>query len=452
MPAIVGPVAAVAVYNGLMAWRVQRSLSFLGRLARSLADPLDYQIPSVTPDLPREVVDVAADLTRAALPPRILVPAGQLGKAELMAAVNSMSEGLIIYDTQGQVLLLNPALAQMLIPHNPVATGRLVQNPHDRLFFERAVDQAAVERIWQATHDHPERPRVDIVPLRNPDQVLKRYSAPLLNEQGERVGQVVIYHDITAEMAAERVRRDFIADAAHELRTPVTSIKVLLETLVEAAQDDPTALKLFGPDLLHEADRLHLLVNHLLDLSRYEAGEEKLQLSFVDPSRVAETVLATVGPLARQRGIELVNEVSSDSPPVWADGVRLTQVLLNLLTNAVKFTPPDGRVLLRLRWSPHETEWQVQDTGIGIPASDLPHVFDRFYRVHGDRNRTQGGSGLGLTIVKRAIEAHDGQIGVESGDWGTRFTFVLPQPATPHLPTETSEPLADKAKGPVTGG
>jgi two-component system phosphate regulon sensor histidine kinase PhoR len=436
-PAVIGPVAAVAVYNGLMAWRIQRSLQFLGRLARSLADPLDYNIPSVTPDLPQEVVDVAADMTRAAQPPRVLAPAGVLGKTELMAVINSMSEGLIIYDRQMHVMLLNPALAQLLIPHNPAATGRLVANPHDRIFFERAVDKETVTAVWKAMQEAPELPRTDIIELQHPEQVLKRYCAPLLDETGERIGHVVLLHDVSTEAAAERVRREFIADASHELRTPVTSIKVLLESLVDGAKDDPELVTTFCEDLLVEAERLHQLVNHLLDLSRYEAGEETLRLTRVEPFRLSESVLATVGPLARQRGIMLVNEVGSETPPIWADHVRLTQVLMNLLTNAVKFTPAEGNVFLRLSWSKDGAEWQVQDTGIGIPTNDLPYVFDRFYRVNRDRARAQGGSGLGLTIVKRAIEAHGGRIWVDSDGGGTTFTFILPNVAPATDPAST---------------
>jgi two-component system phosphate regulon sensor histidine kinase PhoR len=452
-PAVIGPVAAVAVYNGLMAWRVQRSLQFLGRLARSLADPLDYNIPSVTPDLPQEVVDVAADMTRAAQPPRVLAPAGALGKTELMAVINSMSEGLIIYDRQMNVLLLNPALAQLLIPQNPAATGRLVANPHDRIFFERAVDKEAVADIWRAMQEQPELPRTDIIDLAHPEQVLKRYCAPLLDETGERIGHVVLYHDVSAEAAAERVRREFIADASHELRTPVTSIKVLVESLVDGAKDDPDLVTSFCEDLLVEADRLHQLVNHLLDLSRYEAGEEVLRLTRVEPYRLSETVLATVGPLARQRGVTVVNEVLGDALPIWADQVRVTQVLMNLLTNAVKFTPADGTVYLRLTCRSDAAEWQVQDTGIGIPGTDLPYVFDRFYRVNRDRNRSQGGSGLGLTIVKRAVEAHGGRIWVDSDRGGTTFTFTLPnRPPAAEAPVSGDAVPADGAAadaGPV---
>jgi two-component system phosphate regulon sensor histidine kinase PhoR len=444
-PVVIGPVAAVAVFNGLMAWRVQRSLQFLGRLARSLADPLDYNIPSVTPDLPQEVVDVAADMTRAAQPPRVLAPAGTLGKTELMAVINSMSEGLIIYDRSMNVLLLNPALAQLLIPHNPAATGRLVANPHDRIFFERAVDKGVVETIWQAMQESPERPRTDIIELHHPAQVLKRYCAPLLDETGERTGHVVLYHDVSAEASAERVRREFIADASHELRTPVTSIKVLVESLVDGAKDDPELVTTFCEDLLVEADRLHQLVNHLLDLSRYEAGEEVIRPSRLNPRQLCETVLATVGPLARQRGVTVVNEIGGDTPAIWADNVRLTQVLMNLLTNAVKFTPADGTVYLRMSWSADVVEWQVQDTGIGIPADDVPYVFDRFYRVNRDRNRSQGGSGLGLTIVKRAIEAHGGRIWVESGSGGTTFTFTLPSAPAAKSPSVCDAIPADGA-------
>lgn len=343
---------------------------------------------------------------------------------ELRAVINSMTEGLIIYTLEGQVVLINPALAQMLAPANPKASGRLIANPDDKLFFERAVAPAKLEAIWQATREEPEKPRSDLIELIAPHQVLKRYSAPWLGDDGRQLGHVVLYHDITAEAANEQMMADFIANASHELRTPVASIKVLVESLLEGAKDDPQLKDVFLKDLMREADRLHHLVDHLLDLSRYDAGGMVLEKRACQVAQVLQDAFETVAPLASQRGVELRRDVIGDVPAFFADAVRLNQVLVNLLTNAVKFTPAGGQVVVMVKKLPHAIEFQVRDSGIGIPAEDLPHIFDRFYRV--DRARGAGGTGLGLTIVKNAVEAHGGSIFATSKPGQTIFTFTVP--------------------------
>ncbi|PKL77551.1 MAG: hypothetical protein CVV27_05110 [Candidatus Melainabacteria bacterium HGW-Melainabacteria-1] len=354
-----------------------------------------------------------------------------LEKNELESIIHCMNDGLIIYDNQLNVVLLNPALAEMLIPSNPAATGRLIQNPDDKLLFERCVDLEQMKKIHKAMVEEPLLPRCDLIELKNPAQFLKRYSAPLYNRFHQQIGHVIIYHDITKEVQSEKVRSEFITNASHELRTPVTSIKLLLETLDGGAKDDIKVRNEFIRNLLREADRLHMLVNDLLDLSRLETAHEKLAWSEIDVRKVVHDAIQTVLPLAQKKGIEIKENIEEELQKIQADQLRLGQVLVNLVNNAVKFTPSGGEVRVIVRRLNGSIEFKVQDTGIGIPQEDLPYIFDRFYRVEHNRQRrhNSGGSGLGLTISKQVVEMHGGKILAASSAKGTTFTFTIPQKA-----------------------
>lgn len=353
-----------------------------------------------------------------------------LEKNELESIIHCMNDGLIIYDLELNVILLNPALAEMLIPSNPAATGRLIQNPDDQLLFERTVDPNKMKTIHKAMTEEPALPRCDVIELKSPVQFLKRYSSPLYNRFHEQIGHVIIYHNITQEVQLEKVRSEFITNASHELRTPVASMKLLLESLMVGAKDDPKVRDEFLNNLLREADRMHILVNDLLDLSRLESAHEKLRVAEIDLPKVVHDAIQTVTPLAQKKGIVIRENIEADLRAMYADQLRLSQVLVNLVNNAVKFTPNGGeiRVICR-RLNEKSVEFKVQDTGIGIPEDDIPYIFDRFYRVEQNRQRRQnsGGSGLGLTISKQVVDMHGGKIYCSSSPKGTTFTFTIPQ-------------------------
>lgn len=261
-------------------------------------------------------------------------------------------------------------------------------------------------------------------------QFLKRYASPLFNVAHGQIGHVIIYHDITQEVKNERIRSEFITNASHELRTPVTSIKLLLESLLAGAKDDPEVRDEFLNNLMREINRLHILVNDLLDLARLESSHEKLAITEFDLRKVVRETIQTVQPLAHQKGIVIKENIQSELNTIRADQLRLGQVLVNLVNNAVKFTSNSGEVRIIVRKSNDNIEFSVQDTGIGIPPDDLPYIFDRFYRVDSNRQRGQnkGGSGLGLTISKQVVDMHGGKITAESvPNKGTAFTFTIPQ-------------------------
>jgi two-component system phosphate regulon sensor histidine kinase PhoR len=346
-----------------------------------------------------------------------------LEKAELENVINSMTEGLVIVDLELRPVFINPALKAMAQTRDP---GTASLDPWIR-FQGRWAQPEQYGIIDEAMRSHPEAPRTDIVELVNPRQYLKRYSSPLYNGDRKQIGHLILCHDMTAEVEADRLKSEFISNASHELRTPVASLKVLVESLLDGAQDDPELRQSFLDDVYRELERLHALVNDLLDLAAIESGRNTLKLQPVDARKVIEEAVATVVPQAKQRDVVLDLRIPA-ALSVEADQVRLRQILVNLLANAVKFTPTGGQVRLQAEEGADGVVFRVVDTGIGIPAKDLPHIFDRFFRVTRGRSRLQGGSGLGLTIVKQAVDAHHGRISVESTEGeGTTFEFVLPR-------------------------
>jgi two-component system phosphate regulon sensor histidine kinase PhoR len=349
--------------------------------------------------------------------------------AELMGVLNSLSEGIMILGTDRRILMVNTAMG--LIAHPETVSG--APNPatepeaYRSIFHARCFVPDQLALIEDEMYKHPDRPRTDIVQLERPTQYIKRYSSPLTNDEGEHTGFLVSYHDITHEVLQDQMRQEFIANASHELRTPVTSVKVLLENLDDGAKDDPEVADEFLNDALREIDRMHELVNDLLDLAALESGRNQLQLTDFEVVKVLKDAVETVAPQAKQRDVDLVPEWPGPDVRLEADLSRVRQVLVNLVANAVKFTPSGGKVTVKAWVEGGQVRFMVSDSGIGIPSKDLPHIFDRFYRVTKGRSRLQGGSGLGLTIVKQAIDAHRGEISVESTEGkGTTFYFQLP--------------------------
>ena len=250
---------------------------------------------------------------------------------------------------------------------------------------------------------------------------------------------VLLLHDVSALRRAERVRRDFVANTSHELRTPISSIKLLAETLSAGALRDPEAAGPFIAQIEREVDHLAQLVDELLDLSMIESGESPLKVEPVDPALVIAGVAERIGPVADRRGIVvrvLPEPAAAEGVKVSADAARLGQALLNLAHNAVKYNRAGGEV--RVGWEPAgpRIRFTVADDGIGISAAHQRRIFERFYKVdrsreHDDADEPMGGgsAGLGLAIVRHIAEAHGGSAGVESVE-GIGSTFWIDVPRT----------------------
>jgi two-component system phosphate regulon sensor histidine kinase PhoR len=257
----------------------------------------------------------------------------------------------------------------------------------------------------------------------NGDRILVR-AQPVVGKEG---GLVAVFVDVTDLRRLEGLRRDFVANASHELRTPIASLHSAAETLVAGAADDPASRARFLDIIMRNATRLHQLVEDMLDLSRIESRGFNFSFEAVKPAAVVDSVMAAVSVEATRKQIELVCNVPREAT-VLADARALEQILLNLVDNAIKYCPIGSRIVLGYARAERSVNLTVSDNGRGIDAEHLPRLFERFYRVDAGRSRDVGGTGLGLAIVKHLAEAMKGTISVESQiGKGTTFTVKLPE-------------------------
>jgi two-component system phosphate regulon sensor histidine kinase PhoR len=238
-------------------------------------------------------------------------------------------------------------------------------------------------------------------------------------------GYLVILQDLTRIRRLETVRRDFISNISHELRTPLAGLKALVDTLRGGAIKDPPAAKRFLKRMDSEVDSLTQLVQELLELSRVESGQAPLHIEATPAVQVIVPPSDRLRPQAERAGLDFAIILPPQLPLVMADAERMQMVVTNLIHNAVKFTPPGGKVAVTAESDGNEVVFSVSDTGVGIPTEDLPRIFERFYKA--DRARSGGGTGLGLAIAKHLVEGHGGRIWAESIEGqGSTFFFTLP--------------------------
>jgi two-component system phosphate regulon sensor histidine kinase PhoR len=337
-------------------------------------------------------------------------------QARLAAVLDHMADGVLITDGSGRVLLINAAAARLLDTDEERALGRS---------FAQVAPYYPLIELWKACRDGPGQgeEQVDMVEVSRQGLFLQAIITPF--PQADAEGYLVILQDLTRIRRLETVRRDFISNISHELRTPLAGLKALVDTLRGGAIKDPPAAKRFLKRMDAEVDALTQMVEELLELSRIESGQAPLRLA---PMPVAEIALPPVDrlrPQAERAGLRLTVVLPPQMPAVLADADRARLVLTNLVHNAVKFTPPGGRITVAARPAEDDILFSVQDTGVGIPAEDLARIFERFYKA--DRARSGGGTGLGLAIAKHIVQAHGGRIWAESVEGqGSTFYFTLP--------------------------
>jgi two-component system phosphate regulon sensor histidine kinase PhoR len=243
--------------------------------------------------------------------------------------------------------------------------------------------------------------------------------------KADPLDRVVILQDLTQIRRLDTVRRDFISNISHELRTPLASLKALADTLHDGALEDPPAARRFLDRMEVEVDALTQMVQELLELSRIESGQVPFEIAPVFVADVVNPPLERLRPQAERAELQLDVDLPSDLPRILADAERMQQVVTNLVHNAIKFTPPGGGVAVSATVDQDEVIISVRDTGVGIPADDLPRIFERFYKA--DRARSGGGTGLGLSIAKHIVLAHGGRIWAESVETrGSIFYVALP--------------------------
>lgn len=337
---------------------------------------------------------------------------------KMRAILASMTDSLLAVDQVGRVILINPAAEHMF--------GKKGSGVKNNYLLEVIRNHEADDLVKQVlAKGMPMEKEVRLFPTTN--QLFKLNGSPIISEQGRIAGAVLAIRNITEIRRLEQVRKEFVANVSHELRTPLTSIRGFIETLLEGALEDPELSRRFLTILDSEAQRLQSLIEDLLALSNLENLSYKK-----DPGRayikpVMERIFATVAPLVHEKEIELTTEIADDFSALAVSENYLSQVLLNLIDNAVKYTPKGGKVFVRACKKNNTAFIEVEDTGIGIPADSIPRVFERFYRVDKARSRDMGGTGLGLAIVKHIVESHGGSVSVQSQPGqGSCFCFTLP--------------------------
>jgi len=245
---------------------------------------------------------------------------------------------------------------------------------------------------------------------------------------GKTSGAVIVLHDITDLRKLERVRRDFVANVSHEFKTPLTAIQGFAETLLAGALEDKKNRGRFLEIIVEHSRRLARLTDDLLKLSEMDADRLELEISDTSVAQFVASCLETAQRRAAEKKLEIIVQVSGDLPNIAADRRRLAEVLQNLLDNAIQYTLPGGQITLSAAHKAHEVVFTVSDTGIGIPKTDQPRIFERFYRVDAARSREVGGTGLGLAIAKHLVEVHGGRLWVDSEiGQGSQFHFSVPE-------------------------
>ncbi len=329
----------------------------------------------------------------------------------VLTALSRLGKGVIITDRNGVVMRVSGAQPGWFQGSDREVVGRP--------FIEVVQDHEVNDVVRRClADDRPAGAVVETVPGRS---YLSVTAAPA----GGNGGCVVVLDDLSELRRLEKVRREFVANVSHELRTPLASLKLLSETLSSGGADDATLLKDYLARIEVEVDRLAQMVDELGELSLLETGQISLERRPVVVASLVSGAVARLEAQAERAGLHLTAAVPEDLPPVEGDARRLEQALVNLLHNAVKFTPSGGSIAVAARLDGEAVAVSVADTGVGIQQDDLERIFERFYKA--DRSRSGQGTGLGLAIVRHIVRLHGGRVWAESSPGaGATFTFTLP--------------------------
>jgi two-component system, OmpR family, phosphate regulon sensor histidine kinase PhoR len=338
-------------------------------------------------------------------------------KLRLEAVLWSMFEGVMVLEASGKIILINQALRELLnISEDPAGKSAIE-------IIRNADVQDIAETVLKGQPGVLSREISIFVPVEKNFIV---HATPVLRE-GKHEAAVLVFHDITELRRLENIRKDFVANVSHELRTPVSNIQGYSETLLQGALDDSKNAKGFVEIIHSDSQRLAALINDLLDLSQIESGKLSLDIDKNMLNDMVDSVYKKIAHKIDIKKIEFIKHITEDANIVYCDRYTIEQVLLNLIENAVKYTPEAGTIKARAEKVDGFIRVDISDTGIGISQEHISRIFERFYRIDKARSREQGGTGLGLAIVKHIVQAHNGKVWVESTpSKGSTFSFTLP--------------------------
>ena len=367
----------------------------------------------VTVDSRDEIGDLTQNFNHMAKVLQDTISEAENERNKLSTLFLHMTDGVVAFNAAGTVIHYNPAATQML------ARNLTNETTFDEIFSKEAeLDTLLTLR----------RPQYIETQKTAGDRELELFMAPFSSDHTQG-GVLVVIHDVTEQRRSEQLKREFVANVSHELRTPLTNIKSYAETIVDAGDELPPELKSnFMNVIISETDRMTRIVQDLLTLSKIDYGKMEMNISRFPFSRPVRSVYEAAKLNAEQtHGHTLTLSCPDDLPEVDGDRERIEQVLMNIVSNAIKYTPDGGKIQITAGVSGKNVFVRVSDNGIGIPEKDLPRLFERFYRVDKARSRESGGTGLGLSIAREILKEHKGDIRIESvyGE-GTDVTITLP--------------------------
>lgn len=347
-----------------------------------------------------------------------IVNAQEIQQERLSTLIENMGSGLILIDSRGYVSLINRTYKEIF-----------KVDPNEylyKLYYDVIEHKKIAELVEEIFMTEQKVRRQFILPLTIERRYFEVFGSPIIGLNNEWKGVLLVFHDITELKKLEQMRKDFVANVSHELKTPITSIKGFSETLLDGAMNDKATLEAFLSIILKESDRLQTLIQDLLDLSKIEQQGFHLNIEQIDIMLLLDEIKTMLNGKAVEKSISL--HLVPNKYPLFVDGdyYRLKQVFINLISNAINYTPSDGVVEISVREKESKVLIDIKDTGIGIEKEEIPRIFERFYRVDKARSRNSGGTGLGLAIVKHIVEAHKGSISVQSeNNEGSTFTITL---------------------------
>lgn len=340
-------------------------------------------------------------------------------KSKLNAIIKHMEDGLVAIDGKGQIIHYNPSFLSML----NLREKDLTDKSYDKIIDDYSKDLEYGAILQKSISNSSE----NIIFENNKKRILKASPALFRDEAGRISGAIVVFQDITESQRLEDMRREFVANVSHELKTPITTIKSYSETLLCGALEDKELSKNFVEVIENEADRMSSLVKDLLQLSHMDYEKVVWEMHHLDLREIVTDSVRKLEVHFQNKNQRLNMQISDEAVPIYADRGKIQQVIINLLTNAIKYTPENGNIRISAQVVDKNAIFEVQDSGIGIPKEDIKRIFERFYRVDKGRSRAQGGTGLGLSIAHNIIKQHKGSIKVSSElEKGSVFTVYFP--------------------------
>lgn len=345
----------------------------------------------------------------------------QIQSEQLSTVVENSESGLVLIDEKGYIHIVNRKFISMF--------GKKPSDYIGHLYYD-VLENEQIHHTVQETFLYEKQVKhLFSLEGKNEEIYIQIVGAPIFNERNMLRGAVLVIYDITEFKKVETMRKDFVANVSHELKTPITSIKGFAETLLDGAAEEPEVRTQFLNIIFEESKRIEHLIEDLLVLSKLEKDESEINVEHIEVDYMLDDILPVIEQQAQKKSIKIDVDIEPNIT-LEADEEKMKQILFNLLMNAISYTPEKGSVSVIIDEQEDDVCFTVQDTGIGISEQDLPRIFERFYRVDKDRSRETGGTGLGLAIVKHIVEVHEGKIEVDSElGKGTTFKVYIPKEA-----------------------